>query len=151
MRFLKEHLSYFALMALKYFKLHYKNGSVWHNVFLFVKNISKWTFTCSLYTCKIHFCMSEANWIITTNKKFLPQIYVYICQTTCKPPSARPPSPIFIHVHGIDFQLHVPGIAIDMRTANLIGISGVVFTWQYSSVMWFRLVTTTHSSFPVFS
>lgn len=74
--YLKVHLSYFFLMALKYFKLHNKNGSFWHNDFLFVKNISKWTFTCSLYTCKIHFCMSEANWIITTNKKFLPQIYV---------------------------------------------------------------------------
>ena len=38
----------------------------------------------------------------------------------------------------------LPGIAMDMRMATLTGMSGVVLGWQYSVVIWFRLVTTTH-------
>ena len=44
----------------------------------------------------------------------------------------------------------IPGIQADIRTANLIGISGVVFTWQYIQSMLFILVTGMHNSRPVF-
>ena len=149
--YLKVHLSYFVLMAIKYFELYFKNGNVWHNDFI-CKNISKWTFTCSLYTCKIArflYVGSKLNYK-NQQKVSAPNLCQLFAKLHVNP---QTPDPLlrYLHVHGIIFQLHVPGIAIDMRTANLMGISGVVFTWQYSSVMWFRLVTTTHSSFPVFS
>ena len=44
-----------------------------------------------------------------------------------------------------------PGIAIDMRTATLTGVSGVVLGWKYSAFIMFRLVTTIHSSLPYLS
>ena len=40
----------------------------------------------------------------------------------------------------------LPGILMDMRTASLTGILGVVFTWQYSAFIVLTLVTITHNS-----
>lgn len=39
---------------------------------------------------------------------------------------------------------------MDIRMATRMGMSGVVFGWQYSVVIWLRLVTTIHSVLPYF-
>lgn len=47
-----------------------------------------------------------------------------------------------------DIRPCLPGRAVDMRTAVLTGVLGVVFGWKYSVDIWLRFVTTIHNSIP---